>query len=570
MLNRLCALFLLTAAFLAAEDLAYPSVTIENTVARAVVSSYRGGLDRLEIKGVKPLALPKHLQREGDGADADVAVLGAFWQPPTKATVAAGTNLHNWLMNDAATPTYGLSKQDFAPWTVVPGSQTADAVSFTYRSPKGLVYTMAYRMDAKRPTVHSRLTIRNESAAPLTFTPYLLPINGIHQDYGPNEVGYANYVWHTAGAAHGKTFPSDGTPVQIGEGLAKDYVGVKSRFFAAWFTPGRLSVDGDEAAVPVAPTPAGPAATGPGATVPMVAAPTSAWRADVAGFFSKPHADHQAYLTVTYAPLQVPVGRTLTQEWSLTGTSLTHQALLLVDEPERRLAVTDWMHSLFLVLTSGMTWVLDLLVKVVVNYGVAVVLLTLLIKAVLFKLTWKQHSSMLKMQKLAPELKYLQEQYKNDKQQLALKQMELWKKNGVNPLGGCLPMLIQIPIFIALYNTFNYSADMRGHSFLWIPDLTLPDQVWGVAVPFLNNWVLSFNPLPILYIIATAVMSFTQPIPPSTDEQQEQMAKMMRWMPIVFGFIFYNMPSGLVLYFTANAVLSTIEVKFIRRKLGVN
>ncbi len=564
MLNRLCALFLLTAAVMA-EDLVYPSVTIENAVARAVVSTYRGGLDRLEIKGVKPLELPKHLQREGDATGDALPVLDAFWQKPTKETIAAGKNLHNWLMNDGAVPTYGLTKQDFVPWAIVPGSQTADGVAFTYRSPRNLTYTLRYRMDAKRPSVHCTLTVRNDSPASLTLTPHLLPINGIHQDYGPNEIGYVNVIWHSGVEAHGSTIGTE--PAQVAPGVPLDFVGLKSRFFGAWFTPGPIGLDGAAAPVPV--QPAGPAANGPGAGIPLVTTPTVAWRADSATFTSQPHQDHQNYLTVTYAAVEVPVGRTLTQEWSLTGSSLTKEALTLLDERERRVAVTDAMHRFFLVLSTGMTWVLELLVKVVVNYGLAVVLLTLLIKAILFKLTFKQHASMLKMQKLAPELKYLTEQYKGDKQQLAVKQMELWKKNGVNPLGGCLPMLIQIPIFIALYNTFNYSADMRGHSFLWIPDLTLPDQVWGMAIPFLNNWVLSFNPLPILYIAATAVMSFTQPIPPSTDPQQEQMAKMMRWMPIVFGVIFYNMPSGLVLYFTINAILSTIEVKFIRYKLGM-
>ena len=564
MLNRLCALFLLTAVVMA-EDLAYPSVTIENDVARAVVSTYRGGLDRLELKGSKPLELPKHLQREGETTDGSVAVLGAFWQHPTPETVASGKNLHNWLMNDGAVPTYGLTKLDYAPWTVVPGSKTADGVAFTYRSARNLTYTMHYRMDAKRPTVHCNLTVRNDSPASLTLTPFLLPLNGIHQDYPPNEVGYVNVVWHSGEEAHGKNIGTE--PMQVAAGQPLDFVGFKSRFFAAWFTPGPVALDG--AAKPVEVAPVGPAANGPGAGVPVVSAPSAAWRADVASFNSQPHNDHQNYLTVTYGAIEVPVGRTLHQEWSITGSGLTRADLANLEVNERRIAVTDTMHRFFLILSTAMTWVLDLLVKVVVNYGVAVVLLTLLIKGLLFKLTFKQHSSMLKMQKLAPELKYLQEQYKNDKAQLATKQMELWKKNGVNPLGGCLPMLIQIPLFIALYNTFNYSADMRGHSFLWIPDLTLPDQVWGMAIPFLNHWVLSFNPLPILYIAATAFMSFNQPVPPSSDEQQEQMAKMMRWMPVVFGVIFYNMPSGLVLYFTVNAVLSAIEIKFIRRKLGM-
>jgi YidC/Oxa1 family membrane protein insertase len=149
---------------------------------------------------------------------------------------------------------------------------------------------------------------------------------------------------------------------------------------------------------------------------------------------------------------------------------------------------------------------------------------------------------------------------------MAQKQMELWKKHGVNPLGGCLPILLQIPIFTALYLAFCHSADMRGQGFLWINDLTLPDQLIGWVV---GGWTLSFNLLPIIYIGVSIWMSLMQKMPEGGDPQQAQMMKMMRWMPVLFGVIFYNFPSGLVLYFTINAVLSTIEIKMVRKKLGI-
>jgi YidC/Oxa1 family membrane protein insertase len=233
-----------------------------------------------------------------------------------------------------------------------------------------------------------------------------------------------------------------------------------------------------------------------------------------------------------------------------------------------RIDLTDWMHRTFIIFTTPLVWVLDQIVWLVPNYAIAVILLTFLVKAAMFRLTWKQHASMIAMQKVAPELKYLQEQYKGDRQKLAQKQMELWKKHGVNPLGGCLPLLVQIPIFIALYNAFQYNADMRGEHFLWISDLTLPDQVWGTPIAMLHGWVLSLNPLPIIYICVTVWMSLTTPMPTGGDPQQEQIAKMMRWMPVLFGVIFYNMPAGLVLYFTVNAIISTLEVKFIRKRLA--
>jgi YidC/Oxa1 family membrane protein insertase len=110
---------------------------------------------------------------------------------------------------------------------------------------------------------------------------------------------------------------------------------------------------------------------------------------------------------------------------------------------------------------------------------------------------------------------------------------------------------------------------MRGQGFLWIKDLTLPDAVYGWHLAWLWGWNLTVNPLPIIYIGVTVWMSMSQKLPTGGDPAQEQTMKMMRWMPVVFGFIFYSMPSGLVLYFTANAVLSTIEIKMVKRKLGM-
>lgn len=256
-------------------------------------------------------------------------------------------------------------------------------------------------------------------------------------------------------------------------------------------------------------------------------------------------------------------------EWSISASLTSTPALEPLGPAAAQVEFTDGFYRFFKVLAKALTWVLELIHKAIPNYAVAVIALTLLIKLVLFKTTWKQQESMLKMQKIGPELKYIQEQYKNDKQKLAVKQMELFKKHGVNPLGGCLPLFIQIPIFIALFQAFSHSAEMRGESFLWIHDLTLPDQVWGMPISFLGGWMFSINPLAITYIAVTFWMSFQQKPPPNADEQQQMMYKMMRWMPVLFGFIFYNMPAGLVLYFTVQAVISTLEIKFIKRKLGI-
>ena len=174
---------------------------------------------------------------------------------------------------------------------------------------------------------------------------------------------------------------------------------------------------------------------------------------------------------------------------------------------------------------------------------------------------------MMSMAKVAPQLKQIQEQYKNDRQTAAVKTMELYKKHKVNPLGGCLPILIQMPIFIALYQSFRHSADLRGEGFWWIADLTQPDQVYHFFS--IAGFPVTLEPILIAYVLAQLWMSLSHQIPAGAGEQQVQMAKMMRWVPVLFAFFFYiwSMPAGLVLYFTWSAILSRPEFMWIDRKL---
>ncbi len=563
---------------------AYDEVVIENAAARLVISTQRASISLFELKGSHPIKLPTHLHREepvataaGDDGKPALAVLGPFVEPATPNALSDGTNQHDWLRSDSAKVAFwGLAQSQLSPWTI--GSHSPSEATLTWVDAQGLAYTVTYRMHATLPQVAVSCAVQNRSPATVTLNPSIIPINGIHQDYGPNEAAYLTaFVDH--GGEHGEMTKATITdPAEVSgakplmavaeSGQGVGFVGLKSRFFAVWWTPGELALDGGPEAAgakPVAP------ATGPDADLnaaPVAAANGPRWRADFTSFVSRIHGDHQARLWITYGPLAVPVNRTLSWNWTLTASGMTKKDLGIFGPAEQRIELLDFMHRFFIIFTRPLVWVLDHIVMVVPNYAVAVILLTLLVKALMFRLTWAQHSSMIKMQKLAPDLKYIQEQYKNDKTKLAQKQMELWKKNGVNPLGGCLPLLVQIPIFIGLYNAFQYNADMRGASFLWISDLTLPDQVWGMPLAFVGGWMLSLNPLPLIYIAVTIWMSLTSPMPTNGDPQQEQMAKTMRWMPVLFGVIFYNMPAGLVLYFTVNAVLSTIEVKFIRRRLA--
>jgi YidC/Oxa1 family membrane protein insertase len=520
---------------------------IANASAKVELSTYRASIKRMLLLTQHPVALPKWRSPDREQVDTKqpLAVLDAFNPPPNP-------DMHGFVSGIGLPDDPGQE----GPWSLKQVSP--QQVDFTLER-EGLAYAMSYRMDESKPLVRVRLTVTNNRAEAVALSPTLRALDGIHQDDPIAEAGYEKVAIHTGGDA-GKletfTFPADREFKRAPDGLsAIDYVALKSRFFAAWWSPGALTIGGAPAANSVDISWTGFTPTTPAGTY------------------------HQVMLNVTYgAPPSAPggvmqafalkPGTALAIDWSIGVSCMTKEELAKLGAAERQLEYTDAYYSFFKSLANIMTWALRAIASVVKVYGLSVIILTFLIKLLLHRFTYKQYESTMKMQKLAPELKYLQEQYKNDRQKLAMKQMELWKKNGVNPLGGCLPVLIQMPIFIALYQSFCHSADMRGQSFLWIRDLTLPDQFMPLfTAPMVG--LITINPLPILYIGVTVWMSMLQKPPTGGDPQQEQMFKMMRWLPVIFGLIFYNMPSGLVLYFTVQAVLSSLEIKLVKRRLGM-
>lgn len=189
--------------------------------------------------------------------------------------------------------------------------------------------------------------------------------------------------------------------------------------------------------------------------------------------------------------------------------------------------------------------------KLLHNWGVAIILLTLLINFILYPLTLKSLKAMREMQALQPKVAALREECKNNPQKLNKEVMELYKRHKVNPLGGCLPMLLQMPVFFALYQTLTRSVELKGARFLWIRDLSAPDAAFKLpfSIPFLGNYL---NILPILMLVLMALQQKLSSGSAYKDEQQRMMAVMM---PIMFGIIFYNLPSGLVLYWVTNTLI---------------
>ncbi len=201
------------------------------------------------------------------------------------------------------------------------------------------------------------------------------------------------------------------------------------------------------------------------------------------------------------------------------------------------------------------------------NYGVAIIILTLAIGVILFPLTLKNFKSMRQMQVIQPHISKLRELHKDDPHKLQRETMQLYRKYKVNPLGGCLPMFLQMPIFISLYITLMRSVELKGAHFLWIKDLSEPDAVANLPfkLPFLGD---KLNLLPLLMIgamIAQQKMSSYKR--GKSDPQTEQQQKMMLMMPLVFGIIFYSLPSGLVLYWLTNTIFMTLVQVHIARTM---
>ena len=211
-------------------------------------------------------------------------------------------------------------------------------------------------------------------------------------------------------------------------------------------------------------------------------------------------------------------------------------------------------------------WLLQFFYKLIPNWGVSIILVTILIKVIFFPLTKKSSESTQQMQKMQPKIKELQEKYKGKPQKLNEEMAKLYKEAGYNPLSGCLPLLIQLPILFAMYRLFNNYFEFRGAMFIphWIPDLSIGDSVlqFPSPIPFLG-WT-DLRILPIVYVISQMVFGKITQTPTNDQQQNSTMKIMMYGMPLFFFFMFYNAPSGLLLYWTCANFLMLVQQMIIK------
>jgi YidC/Oxa1 family membrane protein insertase len=221
--------------------------------------------------------------------------------------------------------------------------------------------------------------------------------------------------------------------------------------------------------------------------------------------------------------------------------------------------------GIFWFISIPLLYILHFFHRFTASYGLDIIILTVLIKALMAPLTHKSYVSMKQMQKLQPQMERLKERYSEDKEKLNKEIMELYRRNGVNPLGGCLPMVLQLPVFYGLYNCLGTPIELRHAPFLWIKDLSRPDwQSLAFSVP---SWWPAFLPggIPVLTILMGASMFMQQWMTPTAGDPNQR--KMMMLMPLMFTFMFVSFPAGLTVYWLVNNLLTIGQQYWINRSV---
>ena len=223
----------------------------------------------------------------------------------------------------------------------------------------------------------------------------------------------------------------------------------------------------------------------------------------------------------------------------------------------------------FYFLTRPFLAFLNWLYAMVGNMGVAILIFATLIRIALLPVATKSYESMAKMRKFQPKMKLLQERYKNDRMRLQQEMMKLYQREKINPAGGCLPMLLQIPVFYALYKVLSVSINMRQAPFFgWIHDLSMPDPSSVFTLFGYLDWPIpSFLNIGIWPVLMGLTMWVQQKLNPAPTDQTQ--ANMFKWMPVIFTFMLGSFASGLVIYWTWSNVLSIAQQKYIMKKVGV-
>lgn len=429
-------------------------------------------------------------------------------------------------------------------------TRVSDAeIAFTRATADGLEIEKRFTLDPAHPLLRLKMTVHNRSSEPQKLD--ILAFQGMPADSEYRWEMYASGVTGTKGPG-GSAFVLHHVPlknveenphtVKPEEEDLIDSCGLRNRYFAVSLTSDNVETRTLNASVTYAKM--------------APAEATHAWqrqaiRARINGGLVSSNQSATAEYTLYAGPLQKDV-----------LAAAGHGLIDLVDFGGGCAPLAPVVRLVSWILVN----LLKLCNALFGNYGVAIIFMTLIVRLCLFPLSKKSAVSMARMGELSPKIQVLRERYKADPQKQQQEMMKLWKEHGISPFSGCLPIFLQLPIWIAMYSVIDLSIEFRQAPFaLWIHDLSQPDRLIDFSGSFsLLFFTLSdFNLLPIIMTITWFLQAYFAPRSP--DPQMAMQQKMFLFMPIVFGLMCYTLASGLSLYFFCNSLFGMAEQKLIRK-----
>ncbi|KAF1686837.1 membrane protein insertase YidC [Pseudoxanthomonas broegbernensis] len=491
----------------AAAPVAEAAVPAAATAARVSVTT---DVLRLVLDGGS--VLQADLLQFPQSRDPGSAPVRLFSQAPGEFYAAQS----GWVSTAASAPSHQSGFVPAGPereYALAPGQDTV-AVPFVWQGEDGVRITRTYTLTRGGYAVQVRDEIANDGATPWQGQVYRQLIRTppqIKRGYTrPESFSFNGAAWYDGSYQRrkfGEDYLEDG---KVDQQTANGWVAMlQHHFFSAWIPEG-----------------------GQPATI-SLDAPASG-----------------ALVRELGAPLQVAPGATGTASARLyVGPKLVSQ-IRAQAVPGLERAVDYSQFSILAILGEGLFWVLGHLFGLIGNWGWAIIGLVLLVKLVMYPLSAAQYKSFAKMRKFQPRIQQLKERYGDDKQKFQVAMMELYKKEKINPMGGCLPIVVQMPVFLALYWVLVESVELRHAPWVgWIQDLTARDPYF------------------ILPVINVAVMWFTQKLQPAPGMDPMQQ-RMMQFMPVAFGVMMAFFPAGLVLYWVTNGALGLLQQWWMMKRHG--
>lgn len=429
-------------------------------------------------------------------------------------------------------------------------SKSDKDVVFEGVSPEGITIRKAYRLtEGEKSDEHLlalTVTLTNTGTAPHKSEEYYL-YTGAASSISPDEVLKPSFFWNDGGDAEHKDtgyfaggWFSDAKAEHRSSHVRLRYAGVMSRFYATIVS--RVTPGGDK--------------------------PGKIWSnrflmdhsADKYALYDSAKHDFGIEAAMSLPPVELAPGASMTEQYEIYLGPKEYVRLNKL-EGQRDFIMFYGIFSWF---SKGLNTVMRWMHDVSGNWGVAIILLTLVIRTVLWPLQSKAQYSMKRMGLLAPKMKELQAKYKDDPQRQQMEVMKMYKDYGVNPVGGCLPMLMQIPIFFAFYSVLQNAAELRGQGWLWVKDLSISDTIYTFNFPFslpIMGTDFDLNPLPLIMGVTMILQMKLTPQPATMDKSQKIMFAVM---PFFFLFISYNFAAALSLYWSTQNLFAIFQSRIMK------